>query len=92
MKKAKGKTEMTFEAVYPTEWTEEAQRQFDQGLKILARMIATDILKKRAAKASQMPEPHADSIPTAPQTLPATAPDKPNAVGKPKRRSWKNGL
>jgi len=28
-------------------WTPEAQRQFDAGLRILARMIAADIIKKR---------------------------------------------
>lgn len=29
-------------------WTPEAQRQFDTGLRILARMIAADIIKKRS--------------------------------------------
>ena len=29
-------------------WTQEAQRQFDAGLRILARMIAADIIKKRS--------------------------------------------
>jgi len=29
-------------------WTPEAQRQFDAGLRILARMIAADIIKKRS--------------------------------------------
>jgi len=29
-------------------WTAEAQRQFDAGLRILARMIAADIIKKRS--------------------------------------------
>ena len=31
-------------------WTPEAQRQFDAGLRILARMIAADIIKKRSQK------------------------------------------
>jgi len=31
-------------------WTPEAQRQFDTGLRILARMIAADIIKKRSNK------------------------------------------
>ncbi len=29
-------------------WTPEAQQQFDAGLRILARMIAADIIKKRS--------------------------------------------
>lgn len=31
-------------------WTPEAKRQFEAGLRILARMIAADIIKKRSQK------------------------------------------
>jgi len=31
-------------------WTPEAKRQFEAGVRILARMIAADIIKKRSQK------------------------------------------
>lgn len=49
MKNNKRDAPMVFTESGPTEWTTNAKRQFDEGMKILARMIAADIIKKRAA-------------------------------------------
>lgn len=61
MKKHKKATPLIFAESGPTEWTEDAKRQFDQGMRILARMIASDILKKRAAADKNGPDSPGDS-------------------------------
>lgn len=47
---------MIFTESAPPEWTDESRKHFDQGMRQLARMIAADIIKKRAAKAKNGPD------------------------------------
>ncbi|NLO91728.1 MAG: hypothetical protein GX410_07035 [Elusimicrobia bacterium] len=53
MNRRKKDKPMVFTESGPTEWTDEAIRAFNDGMRILARMIAADIIKKRAAANNQ---------------------------------------
>ena len=57
MKKSDAKTETALNSDYPASegWDAESIRHFEEGLRILARMIAADIIKKRAAAANHTP-------------------------------------
>lgn len=70
-------------------WTEEEQQRFDQGLRMLARMIAADILKKRTAAYKNEQESKNTTNPQSAQNLPEITADMTATAPSPKKQSRK---
>ena len=90
MKKRKANAEIILQEENPEEgWTEEARCQFDQGLRMLARMIAADILKKRDAAYKKEQEAKITGNPQPVQNLVEIITDTTDTTASSKNRSRK---